>query len=77
MALGHYFFRNSDGSTVDIDVDKLPKTTQPPNLKLPNVYIDMPSGRMYRTEVPNFYADPKTGEVFHSTNYGTTVTPQG
>jgi len=74
MALGHYLWKNSDGSTVDIDVDALPKTDKPPNVLLPNVHIDLDafgngSGRLFRCEVPNFRIDPATDRLYHSTNY--------
>ena len=69
MALGHYLWRNSDGTTVDVDVDALPKTSRPPNIAKPNVHIEAGSGRLMRCQVPNFYVDPATNLIYHSTWY--------
>lgn len=75
MSLGHYLWKNTDpsqpgyGKEIDIDVDSLPKTSQPANVQLPNLHIDKDTGYLSRCLVPNFYMSPD-GRLYHSTNYG-------
>lgn len=74
MTLGHYLWKNTQpgkgyGEQIDIDVDSLPKTNQPPNVTLPNVHVDEKTGLIMRCQVPNFYISPD-GRLYHSTNYG-------
>lgn len=69
MTLGHYLWKNTDGTIVDVDVDRLPKTSRPSNVAGPNVHWEAGTGRLMQSMVPHFYIDPKTGELFHSTNY--------
>ena len=73
MSLGHYLWKNLNpdqpgfGEEFDIDVDKLPTTSNPPNVTLPNVHID-DDRYIMRCLVPNFYMSPE-GELYHSTHY--------
>lgn len=69
MTPGHYLSRNAGGTTIDIDADALPKTDKAPNIALPNIHVEMPSGRIWRTEVPRFRIDPATDRLLLSTNY--------
>ena len=73
MSLGHYLWKNTApgkgfGEEIDIDVDALPKTSQPPNVMLPNLHM-AENGDIMRCMVPNFYISPD-GRLYHSTYAG-------
>lgn len=79
MTLGTYLWRNSDGTSFEIDVDQLPTTTLPANVPLPKqlMYCADPNSPDFRKVssklVPNFrieVTNPATGEMilYHSTN---------
>jgi hypothetical protein len=81
MSLGHYLWHNSDGTTVDINVDALPVTDKPSNILKPNLVIGTPENiglaigdkplELHEIAtlwpVPNFYIDHATKKLYHST----------
>lgn len=74
MSLGHYLWKNTApgkgyGEEFDIDVDALPKTSLPPNVELPNLYMDKDTGEIMKCMVPNFHLG-SDGRLYHSTYYG-------
>lgn len=78
--LGTYLWKNNNpempgyGEEFLIDVDALDQTSKPSNVGLPNLHCvpagQPEEGRVFRTQVPNFYLDPETGQLFHSNFYG-------
>ena len=79
MTLGHYLWRNDDGSEFDLDVDSLPTTEMPPNVPLgvPLMIVENPGepdhGQLFKSPVPNFRLEPINDgsggfRIYHSLN---------
>jgi len=51
------------GFTATINIDALPTTTQRPNIYLPNVHSEYPSGKLWKVRLPGLYIDPDQYEA--------------
>ena len=72
MTTGIYNYRNSDGSTVPIDVGTLPVTTKPSNIILPNLWVagasdPEPTGQLFQLIVPQLWVDEATNAIYRTT----------
>lgn len=72
MTTGFYDFRNSDGTTVRIDVGSLPVTNQPSNIIIPNVYCATesdpePTGLLMQIITPLLWVDNATNRIYRTT----------
>jgi hypothetical protein len=63
MATATFAWKNTDGSVVQIDLAKLPVTSQPANVIMPNVHIGDGTdgtalGQLYRADTPLLWFAP-------------------
>lgn len=76
MTTGIYNYRNSDGTTVPIDVATLPVTNKPCNIIIPNVWIagdddPEPTGQLFQVVTPLLWVDAATNEIYRTTTQPT------